>query len=400
VNEGSLRELFSRPDFVRIWLVGAFAGSIHWLEILATAVVVFEITDSPLSVALVMAFRALPLVLFGAFMGDVAERVSRKLLLLGGFSALIVSSLVLAGLAFAGALEVWHIALGSFLSGTVFSMEFPVRRVLIGEFAGVDRIGRAMSLDSVTRNATRILGPALGGFLLELVGIQGTYLLAATLYLISVLLGAGLRLGPIAAVEQGRNVLTNVIEGFKYIAASRKIVGTLMITVVMNVWGFSYASMVPVVGKEDLGLSAFPIGILMSSEGLGALLGALAATLISRPAYFSKLYLYGPALFFIAILFFSLSDWYPLSLTILFLGGFGIAGFTTMQATLIFLEAAPEMRGRVMGAVSVSIGTGPLGILHVGALANWLGASNAITIVSIEGLTALIIVALVWPEVR
>ena len=71
-----------------------------------------------------------------------------------------------------------------------------------------------------------------------------------------------------------------------------------------------------------------------------------------------------------------------------------------MQATLIFLEAAPEMRGRVMGAVSVSIGTGPLGILHVGALANWLGASNAITIVSIEGLTALIIVALVWPEVR
>lgn len=400
VNEGSLRELFARPDFVRIWLVGAFAGSIHWLEILATAVVVFEITDSPLSVAVVLAFRALPLVLFGAFMGDLAERVSRKLLLLGGFSALIVSSLVLASLAFAGELEVWHIALGSFLSGTVFSMEFPVRRVLIGEFAGIHRIGRAMSLDSVTRNATRILGPALGGFLLELVGIQGTYLLAAALYAISVLLGAGLQLGPIAAVEQGRNVLTNVIEGFKYIAASRKIVGTLMITVVMNIWGFSYASMVPVVGKEDLGLSAFPIGILMSSEGLGALLGALAATVISRPAYFSKLYLYGPALFFIAILFFSLSDWYPLSLVILFLGGFGIAGFTTMQATLIFLEAAPEMRGRVMGAVSVSIGTGPLGILHVGALANWLGASTAITIVSIEGLIALLITALVWPEVR
>ena len=395
-----MRELFVRPDFVRVWLVGAFAGSIHWLEILATAVVVFDITGSPLSVALVMAFRALPLVLFGALMGDVAERVSRKLLLMGGFAVLVVSSLALATLAMSGALQVWHIAVGSFMSGMVFSMEFPVRRMLLGQYAGVDRVGRAMSLDSVTRNATRVLGPALGGFLLEWIGIQGTYLLAAVFYLISVFLAARLQVGPIGAVEQGRNILANVIDGFRYIAASRKIVGTLMITVVMNIWGFAYASMIPVVGREDLGLSAFPIGLLMSSEGLGALMGALAAALISRPAYFSKLYLYGPALFFVAILFFSLSDWYALSLAVLLVGGIGLAGFTTMQATLIFLEAAPEVRGRVMGALSVSIGMGPIGILHVGALANWLGAANAITIISIEGMIALLITALIWPEVR
>ena len=400
VHEGSLRALLARPDFVRIWLVGSFAGSIHWLELLTTSVVVFELTNSPLSVALVMAFRASPLVLFGALMGDIAERVNRKLLLAGGFSILFVSSLILATLAFSDALQVWHIALGGFLSGTVFSMEFPVRRTLLGEFAGVDRIGRAMSLDSVTRNATRILGPALGGILLELMGIQGAYLLAAALYAISLLLAARLRVGPGSAIEHGRNVIANVIEGFRYIAASRKIVGTLTITVVTNIWGFAYASMVPVVGKEVLGLSAFPIGILMSAEGLGALLGALAATLFSRPAYFSKIYLYGPALFFVAILLFSLSHWYPLSLAVLFMGGFGLAGFTTMQATLIFLEAAPEVRSRVMGAVSVCIGTGPLGILHVGALANWLGTANAITIISVEGMIALLITALVWPEVR
>ncbi len=399
-HEGSLRELFVRPDFVRVWLVGAFAGSIHWLEILATAVVVFEITDSPLSVAVVMAFRALPLVLFGALMGDIAERVSRKLLLMGGFAVLVVSSLALASLAISGALQVWHIAVGSFMSGMVFSMEFPVRRMLLGEYAGVDRIGRAMSLDSVTRNATRVLGPALGGFLLEWVGIQGTYLLAAVFYLISVFLAARLQVGPVAAIEQGRNIIANVIDGFRYIAASRKIVGTLVITVVMNIWGFAYASMIPVVGREDLGLSAFPIGLLMSAEGLGALMGALAAALISRPAYFGKIYLYGPALFFVAILLFSLSDWYALSMAVLVVGGIGLAGFTTMQATLIFLEAAPEVRGRVMGALSVSIGTGPIGILHVGALANWLGAANAITIISVEGMIALLITALVWPEVR
>ncbi len=400
VHEGSLRELLARPDFVRVWLVGAFAGSIHWLEILVTSIVVFEITDSPLSVALVMAVRASPLILFGALMGDVADRVDRKLLLAGGFASLTVSSLVLATLAFSGELQVWHIAMGGFLSGTVFSMEFPVRRTLLGEFAGIDRIGRAMSLDSVTRNATRILGPALGGILLELMGIQGAYLLAAALYLISFSLAAGLHVGPGSAIEHGRNVIANLVEGFKYIAANRKIVGTLTITVVTNIWGFAYASMVPVVGKEVLGLSAFPIGILMSAEGLGALLGALAMTLFSRPAYFSKFYLYGPALFFFAIFLFSLSNWYPLSMTVLFIGGFGLAGFTTMQATLIFLEAAPEVRARVMGAVSVCIGTGPLGILHVGALANWLGTANAITIISIEGMIALLITALVWPEVR
>lgn len=399
-HEGSLRELFARPDFVRVWLIGTFSVSIHWLELLATSVVVFEITNSPLSVALVMAFRASPLILFGAIMGDVADRINRKMLLVGGFGTLIVSSLVLATLAMSGALEVWHIAVGGFLSGLVFSMEFPVRRMLLGQYAGVNRIGRAMSLDSVTRNATRILGPALAGFLLQWIGIQGTYLLAAALYIISLVLAARLHVGPSSAIEHGRNVIANVIDGFRYIAASRKIVGTLTITVVTNIWGFAYASMVPVVGKEVLGLSAFPIGILMSAEGLGALLGALAMTFFSRPAYFNKFYLYGPALFFVAILLFSLSNWYPLSLTALFIGGFGLAGFTTMQATLIFLEAAPEVRARVMGAVSVCIGTGPLGILHVGALANWLGTANAITIISIEGMIALLITALVWPEVR
>ena len=399
-DEPPLRELFARPDFVRVWLVGGFSGSIHWLELLATAVVVFDLTNSPLSVAFVIAFRALPLMLFGAFTGAVAERVSRKVLMIGGFGMLTVSSVILGTLAVAGALEVWHIAVGGFLSGLVFSTEFPVRRTLLAEFAGVERIGRAMSIDSVTRNATRIVGPAVAGLLLEVIGIQGTYFLAAILYVISIVLAAPLRVGPLGTIDQGRNVIANVIDGFRYIAAHRKIVGTLTITVVMNIWGFSYASMVPVVGREELGVSAFPIGLLMASEGLGALLGALAATFISKPAYFSKMYLYGPALFFGAILLFSLSDWYSVSVFVLLIGGFGLAGFTTMQATIIYLAAAPEVRGRVMGAVSVSIGTGPLGILHVGALANWLGASTAITIISIEGMIALLITALVWPEVR
>ena len=97
---------------------------------------------------------------------------------------------------------------------------------------------------------------------------------------------------------------------------------------------------------------------------------------------------------------FAVSVWFVVSLVILFVGGFGIAGFSTMQATIPFLGTAPEMRGRVVGVMSMAIGTGPIGILHVGLLATWLGAPTAVMVIAIEGLVAIIATAILLPEVR
>ncbi|HJN03876.1 MAG TPA: hypothetical protein QF665_02015, partial [Alphaproteobacteria bacterium] len=154
------------------------------------------------------------------------------------------------------------------------------------------------------------------------------------------------------------------------------------------------------IGEGSLGLSAFPIGVLVAAEGVGAMLGALWLAFYDQPRYYTKYYFFGPAIFFVAILLFANSHIFVVSLIILLIGGFGMAGFSTMQSTIPFLQSDPAMRARVMGLLSVSIGSGPVGMLHVGLLANTFGATTAVTIIAVEGLIALALVYVLWPEAR
>ena len=152
--------------------------AMRWFEILATSVFTFSVTQSALAVALVNLARAAPNLLFGAFTGAIADRFDRRTLLLGGEIVLVLITGFLCLLAALGVITPWHIAAGAFINGIVFSMEFPVRRNMMGDIAGVDRISRAMGLDLTANNATRIIGPALGGFVLEAIGITGIFAVA------------------------------------------------------------------------------------------------------------------------------------------------------------------------------------------------------------------------------
>jgi MFS family permease len=390
--------LLADADFRRVWLVGSIAGGLRWLELLAVGVYVLEQTGSPSMVALMTVVRLAPMFLCGLVIGAIADRYERKTLLLLGLVVLLLTSAVLAVLAFTGQITLWQIAIGAFLNGIFFAGDYPVRRIMSAEIAGVDRLGRAMGLESATSNATRMLGPALGGLLLETLGLQGVYLLGALLYLVSVALMLRVRYRSTRFEGQARNILGTLGEGWRFVRARRVIVGTLMVTVVVNFWGFAYITMVPVIGERVLGLSAFPIGLLMSIEGLGALLGALLVGPFSKPRAYTRIYLISSFVFLLGVLGFALSDRFPLSLALNLICGVSLAGFSVMQATIMFLAARPEMRSRVMGVLTVAIGAGPLGMLHLGWLADWLGAAAAVQVMALEGLVALALTALIWPE--
>jgi len=380
--------------------MGAIVMAMRWFEILATSVFTFSVTQSALAVALVALSRAAPNLLFGAFTGAIADRFDRRKLLLGGEIILVVTTAFLCFLAASGVITPWHIAVGAFVNGIVFSMEFPVRRNMMGDIAGVERIGRAMGLDLTANNATRIIGPALGGFVLEAIGITGIYAVATACYAICAILVIGVIAPPRIVAATALGLLAHIVEGLRYVRGNRALVGLMAITVIMNIWGLPYVTMVPVIGGEELNLSAFPIGLLLSSEGVGALLGSLLVAAYAKPEHFHKIYLYGSGLLIAAVILFSQSSDYGLSLSITFAAGLGIAGFTTMQATLPYVLSEPAMRARVMGVLAVCIGSGPIGMLHVGLLANWLGAPTALTVMGIEGLIALALTAWIWREVR
>jgi len=177
--------LVREPDFRRLWIVGLVVFAVRWLEMLAVAVFAYQRTGSPLIVALLTMLRMLPMALFGAFVGAMAERLERRTTLIIVVVSMVLSSLALALLAWADALEVWHVALASFVNGIAWTTDNPVRRTMIGEVVGHDRMSAAMSIDVGANNASRVLGPTLGGVLLASFGIGGAFAVSVACYLLA-----------------------------------------------------------------------------------------------------------------------------------------------------------------------------------------------------------------------
>jgi len=388
--------------FRRVWLTGWICGSIRWMELLAIGVYVYDRTGSATAVAAMTIARQAPMALFGVIVGTLLEGVDRRRVLLAILGLLCLMSLGLGVLAWLDVLPIWAIACAAFVSGAYFATDLPLRRTMLGDIAGVERIGPAMSLDSASNNATRMMGPAIGGLAYQTVGLGGAYFVSALLYLCAILLILPIDyrgLGQ-AVVARTQGVFAATLEGLAYVRTDRALLATLAITVTANLFGFPYAAMVPVVGRDVLQLDASLIGLLMSGEGLGALLGALLIAALARPPQYQTIYRVGTALFLAGVLVFAFSAQFWLSLPVLFVAGFGVAGFSAMQSTIVFRTAPPAMRSRVMGMLAMCIGAGPIGLLHVGLLADWLGAPTAVAVIAVEGLLALAAVCLLFAPRR
>jgi MFS family permease len=392
--------LLAEADFRRVWVVGAIAGALRWLELLAIGVYVLAQTGSPSTVALITALRLAPMFLCGSLIGALGDRHERSRVLLVGLAIVSATSVVLAALTFTDRITLWQIALGTVVGGTFTAADMTLRRIMSAEIAGIGRLGQAMALDSVNNHGTRMLGPALGGLLLQTLGLFGVYLLGAMLYLVGIVLILRTRYRATGAGGGGA-IFSTLREGWRYVRARRVLVGVLVVTFVANFWGFAYISTVPVIGEQMLGLSAFPIGLILSVQGLGALVGALLIGKASAPRAYTRIYLVSTLVFLLGVLGFGLSAWFSLSLLLNLVCGLSIGGFSVLQSSILILAARPEMRSRVMGLLAVAIGAGQLGgMLHVGLLADWLGAAAAVQLMAAEGLLALALTVLLWPEMR
>ena len=387
--------LFAVADFSRLWFVGLVIFVVRWLETLAVAVFVWQATHSAFTVAMMTMLRLLPMGLFGAVLGAVAERLDRRLAMLAVVGTSLLVSLVLALLAWAEALAVWHLAVASFINGLSWAADNPVRRLMMGEVVGPERMGEAMSLDVGSNNASRMLGPTVGGLVLAALGIEGTFLLGAALYAMALPAAWMVRVRA-PRVTAAVSVLARMAEGLRAVRQDRRLVGILTVTVIFNVFGWPFTSMVPVVAQQVLGLETVATGVLASMDGVGAFFGAIAMALWARPALYKRLYVGGMACYLLMVVAFALAPNAVLAGAALFVIGFGQSGFSIMQPTLIYLATPTELRSRVLGILSVAIGTGPIGFLHLGLLADAIGVQAATAATGLEGLLALLLTRPLW----
>lgn len=397
-----LKGLLSEQTYLRVWMVGVFSGIARWLEMLVVGVYTYDTTGSPFLVALLVILRMLPLAVLGSVVGTLADRASpRKLLIITMTTAMIISfSVFLVFLV--GNDNYWVVAFSSFVSGVVWTTDMPLRRRMLGDIAGIKRIVPAMSLDSATNNATRMMGPLFGGILYQWLGPSGAFALSAIMYAFCILLLLGLFIPKeaIASKQAESRILRDFKEVFSFIFGNRDILRILLVTIVFNVWGFPFISMIPVVGRDVLEISAGWIGVLAALEGAGAFLGSLIIAMGIIRLSFRRLYYFGMLGY---LLFAFIAGWMVSTLPMgiaLFLVGLMAAGFSTMQSTLIYTIAPPEMRGRLFGVLVICIGTGLIGFANMGLMGELYGGSMAMRIVAAEGLIPLLLIGLGWRQLR
>lgn len=399
-----IRALLAQREFLGLWFVGGMSMAMRWLETLATSIYVYDLTGSALQVALMNVARMAPMLLAGSWIGAMAERLDRRRILILGLSASVAIAAVLGMLAANGRIEIWHIALGAFIGGFHWAGDMPVRRTIMGEIAGTELVGTAMSLDAATGNLTRVIGPLLGGALYQFVGLHGAFLAGALIHGASLLTALSLapRPGPRVAGDGAHQpgVLASMVEGIRLSIADRALLGAMGVTLLMNLLAFPYQAMIPVIGRDELALDPVPIGLLMASEGMGAFLGSVAIARFIRPAGYMRLYVLSAATVFAAALLFALSRWYGTSVVLLAIAGFGIAGFSSMQSALVLSLAPPHLRVRAMGSLAMCIGAQPLGVLYIGMLAESLGTPGAILAIEVQGLLAMVVLIWSLPQLR
>jgi MFS family permease len=381
--------LLASADFRRLWTIGIVAFAVRWLEMLVVGVFVYQHTGSAFDVALMTMLRMLPMALFGAFIGAAAERIERRTALIAVVLIMLTSSVCLAVLAYAGQLAVWHLAVASFVNGIAWAADNPVRRVMIGEVVGAPQMSAAMSIDVGANNASRMLGPTIGGLLLTGIGISGAFTVSALCYVIALIAAIRLRHRNSAPLAPDDAVLTRMIEGLKLVRRDPRLIGTLVITIVYNVFGWPFTSMIPVIGQDSLELGPGGIGLLASMDGIGAFCGALLIAFYARPVHYARLYIGGVVGYLVMLIVFALVPSVPLAGAALLLTGLTGSAFSVMQATLVYLAAPPDMRSRMYGVLSVCIGVGPLGFLYLGLLAELIGAPAATALTGFLGLLAL-----------
>lgn len=391
---------FANGNYLRLWIANFLSYTPRWMQMTLLAWLILELSDSPWLVALIGFFSSMPMLFLGLLGGVLADRLNRQRLLVVLQAVNTVVSLLMTVALVTGTVQVWHGYLVVAVAGASWALATPSRRALLIDLLGTSGITNAVALDSVGMNGSRMIGPALGGALIALIGVTGGFVVTTISYALGLMLLMTLRVNQVEhPARQSESVARNLAEGLRYAGQNRIIKADIYITVIMNFLLFPYMQMVPVLARDVLHVGPTLMGLLQSAEGLGALVGSIAIASIASIRYYGRYFVIGSAIALLAVVGFSMSEWYILSFPMLLIVGMGTACFGTMQSTMVMLSASDEMRGRALGVISLAIGAGPLGSLVLGAVADAVSPVFAVRAHALLGVILLSLTVLVIPVV-
>lgn len=366
-----------------------------WIQQVAMSWLIYSLTKSALLMGIIAFTGSVPSIIVSPFAGVWIDRVNKHKALILVQIAFLVEALILALLTIFGAIQTWHIVLLSVVFGVIVAVDIPLRQSFIIELVDDDNdLGNAISLNSSSFNLARLIGPAIAGILISIFNEGICFMLNAISYIavIWALIAMKFSSTPVI-VEKKINVIKELKEGIEYSFNSVQIRNLLLFMAFASFIGMSYPVLMPIFAKEILNGNAQTLGFLMSSSGIGALVGALY--LASRKVVSGLANWLSIAAISVGIGLSILGSFKQefISHCTMFLIGFGVVIIIAACNTLIQHFVDDDKRGRVLSMYTIAfMGAAPIGSLFSGTVANSVGVQKTFII---SGL-AMIVAALVF----
>ena len=360
-----------------------------------------QLTHSGLLVGLVLAAQFLPILIGGPLGGVVADRYRKRSVLVVTQAMFMIPSFALFTVSATGHAQYWMVIVAALATGAINLFDVPARQSFVIEMVGRQDLVNAIALNSSVFNASAVIGPAIAGLLIGAVGIPICFLANSLSYVAAIVALLLMRDLPNAVQQRERlPFLRRLSEGASY-ARHDPVVGMLLLAVaVFSMFAMNRLTLIPLFADQVLHVGAQGFGLLLGSMGLGSLVGALTLAFFPRLGSNPRRQLWMAVIWVVALLEFSVSRVFFLSMAALFVAGYCQISFIATANTRIQTTTPDHLRGRVMSLYAQAlIGVGPIGAIQAGALATRFGATFAMSIGAIIAGAVILGIWLVRPEV-
>jgi MFS family permease len=354
-----------------------------WMQTIAQAWLVLQITDSKIALGTVTMLQFLPITIFVLFAGVIADRVPKRNFILCTQALAMSQALTLTVLVWSGHVELWHVYVLAFVLGLANAFEQPARQAFVVEMVGKDDLMNAVALNSGMFNAARLIGPAIGGVVIATVGVKAAFLLNGISFIPVI---AGLLMMDLSKLySMGRNKsgpmnpLGELREGLSYAFRTPPVMLIIILVAIIGTFGYNFTVMLPLLTRYVLHQGSVGLGFMTAAVGLGALISALLLASRERSTKFT---LFAGGLAFSLLLgAVALSQWFVVTLFFLLLLGVANTAFAATANTTLQLATPDYLRGRVMALYMLLFaGSTPIGGYLTGFMAEHLGVQAAVGI--------------------
>jgi MFS family permease len=354
-----------------------------WMQTIAQAWLVLQITNSKVALGTVTMLQFLPITIFVLFAGVIADRVPKRNFIVATQTLAMLQAFALAVLVWSGQVQLWHVYALALVLGLANAFEQPTRQAFVVEMVGKEDLLNAVALNSGMFNGARLMGPAIGGVIIATAGVKGAFLLNGITFL-PVIVGLMMmnlaELYPSHRQDTSRvNPLAELREGLSYAFRTPAVLLIVILVAIIGMFGYNFTVVLPLVDRFVLGQGAAGLGFLTAAIGLGALVSALL--LASKKSTTMFTLFAGAAALTVLLGTVALSQWYYVTLLILFFVGVANTAFAATANTSLQLATPDHLRGRVMALYMLLFaGSTPIGGFFTGFVAEHLGVPAAVGI--------------------